>query len=233
MENKPEKYHKFLSDPEKVDEFIDLVRIGFTVVEAAKECEISRQAVENAITRGRKQTKPSFKGEISQPLADFYTKYMEVNPKARRAMKLDRYVIASFAEIIREGGSLKFAAAHNKLRLPLVYSWLRRGAEEDPDDNSLYAEFAGTVQAALAIQEQKFLDRMSELTDHKSGKTSYDATAWLLERVYGYKETRRNENVNTNVEYSITTAPKETGYQLKELEWEPNLALEKGTSDDE
>lgn len=231
IENKPEKYHKFLSDPEKVDEFIDLVRIGFTVVEAAKECGVSRQAVENAITKGRKQTKPSFKGKISEPLADFYTKYMEVNPNARRHMKLDRYVIASFAEIMREGGSIKFAAAHNKLPMTTVQNWIRRGAMEDSNDNPLYAEFTATVEGALAMQEQKNIDRMDDLAfNARSEKVAYEATSWNLERRFGYKEVRRNENVNTNTEITIVTESQSTGYTPIELDWKPELEEGKDAS---
>ena len=217
---KTKKYGSFLKDPEKVAEFLDYVRNGDRNYEAAKKVGVSRQLIEKYITIGRSYLNPNFKGDKSEKIADFYARYTQANPNAIVRSKhqlLDEYLIIKICEMVAEGDTVRTAATKCGISIATVNGWLRRGRYADPTDKPIYTEFAARVDAALSFQEQKLLDRMVELTEARSEKTAYDATAWMLERVHGYKETRRNENVNQTVDISITTPMKETGFELQEF----------------
>ena len=217
---KTKKYGSFLKDPEKVAEFLDHVRNGDRNFEAAQKVGVSRQLIEKYITIGRSYLNPNFKGKKSEKIAEFYVLYKEANPEAvvrPKHFRLDEYLITSICNFVAEGDTVRTAATKCGLAIATVNGWLRRGRYADPEDKAIYAEFASRVDAALSYQEQKLLDRMTELTEARSEKIQYEATAWMLERVHGYRRSQENVNVNTNVEYSITTPMKETGFELQEF----------------
>lgn len=231
--NKPEKYGEFIKNPKVVNKFLDLVARGFTMKEAALRLGVSSKAVEKCVTLGRKYQEDDYKGKINPDIVQFEHDYTRIIQErgwnGSVVLKLDRYVINTIAEFIKEGFTLKRAASQLGLAHSTVNHWIRKGHEADPTSNPLYIEFAAAVEAAMAVQEQRYLDRMGDLAfNARSEKVAYEATSWTLERVHGYKEVRRNENINQNTEITITAAPTETGYTLTELEWEPNQALEEG-----
>ena len=237
MAKKPAKYGEFLKNPNKIEKFLDLVARGFTLKEAAIRIGVSSKGVEKYVTQGRKYKEEGYSGQINADIQKFeesYTAIIEERGwRSSPMLKLNSYVIGTIAELIASGFTLQRAATQLGIAPHTAQQWIARGRHADPTDNPLYLEFAIAVDSARAVQEQEALDRMRELRESRSEKVSYEATAWELEHVHGYSKTNRNVNINQTVEYTVTTAPKETGYQLTELEWQPNQALEEGTSGDD
>jgi transposase len=110
--------------------------------------------------------------------------------------KLTPAVVATVLGNLAAGCYVETACAAAGIGKSTYYSWLER-AEEDPD--SAYAEFAALVEKARAQAEAANLRII-----RKAANDSWQAAAWLLERVYPEKYGMRNR---TTVDGGMLIAP--------------------------
>lgn len=96
----------------------------------------------------------------------------------RPSLGITPEVIERFAGGVRLGMSFELAAHRAGIGECTYYAWRRRGKAE-PD--SLYGELNRAVSAALADGAQRALENIDA-----AGSEDWRASAWILERRYGY-----------------------------------------------
>ena len=98
-------------------------------------------------------------------------------PKALNESVINAMVIA-----INNGLSISTACDKLKLSLTSMYRWLREG-ESDETETSLQWKLWQSVKAARAGDIERHL---LSITEHS--KTTWQASAWVLERLYGFRK---------------------------------------------
>ncbi len=102
--------------------------------------------------------------------------------------KLTPAIVATVLGNLAAGCYIETACAAAGISKQTYYNWLEH-AEEDPD--SAYAEFAALVEKARAQAEAANLRII-----RKAANDSWQAAAWLLERVYPDKYGMRNRTTH-------------------------------------
>ena len=111
-------------------------------------------------------------------------------PKALNESVINAMVIA-----INNGLSISTACDKLKLSLTSMYRWLREG-ESDETETSLQWKLWQSVKAARAADIERHL---LSITEHS--KTTWQASAWVLERLYGFRKPPEIQlTVNNNSE---------------------------------
>lgn len=134
-----------------------------------------------------------------------------------RPTKLDQNKIKEICELLSAGNYIEPSCAYAGINKVSFYNWLKRGRrEKEEGKKTQYVEFLNAVEKALAEGELRHVNNIA-----KHAKTSWQASAWMLERKnhkqWGRKETIKNEDVDTPKEKSDMTSGESLNAVLADL----------------
>lgn len=138
-------------------------------------------------------------------------KLKKIKVQRGRPTKLTPELVTTLINALQRSAYVETAIAYAGINKDTYYEWVREGARASERENKgeilddhdrALADFSDSVKKALALAELKNLE-----TIQLAGKTNWTAAAWMLERRYPERYSRRDRMSLENPDGSALAAP--------------------------